>query len=193
LLEDSGRYALAGLYYEIVLAGQWHNRFGNDLKVVAQEEYAHMMQDAIRKGGVSKDQLNFFGERIERMTTPQPKADLRVTITWNTDATDVDLWVIEPDGTKCFYQNRNTPTGGQLSQDMTQGYGPERYHVVRASKGEYKVMVHYFGINRNLLGGETHVQVMVTRNAGSPQEATERRTVILKKHNDEVEVCRVKF
>jgi von Willebrand factor type A domain/Vault protein inter-alpha-trypsin domain len=192
-LEESGRYGLAGLYYEIVLAGQWHARFGNDLKLVAQEEYARMMQDAVRKGGLGKDLLNHFGERLERMTTPQLKADLRVTITWNTDATDVDLWVIEPDGTKCFYSNPRTPKGGQLSQDQTQGYGPERYQIPQASKGEYKVMVHYFGINRNLLGGETYVQVMVTRNAGSPQEVTERHTVILKKHNDEVEVCRVKF
>ena len=37
------------------------------------------------------------------MARRQPQSDLRVTISWNTDATDVDLWVIEPDGTKCFY------------------------------------------------------------------------------------------
>ena len=53
--------------------------------------------------------------------------DLRVTISWNTDATDVDLWVIEPDGTKVFYQNSNSKSGGELSEDQTQGYGPERY------------------------------------------------------------------
>jgi hypothetical protein len=192
-LEESGRFALAALHYEIVLAGQWHGRFGNDLKVVAQEEYARMMQDAIRKDAVRKEILNQFGERLERMTTPQPKADLRVTITWNTDATDVDLWVIEPDGTKCFYQNKNTPQGGQLSQDQTQGYGPERYQIPGASRGVYKVLVHYYGINRNLLGGETHVQVVVTRNAGSPQEETQRHTVILKRHDEQVEVCQVKF
>ena len=192
-LEQSGRYALAALHYEIVLAGQWHGRFGQDLKVVAQEEYAHMMQDAVRQGGLSKDIVNHFGERLEKMTNPQPKADLRVTITWNTDATDVDLWVIEPDGTKCFYQNRKTPKGGELSQDQTQGYGPERYQIPQASKGVYKILVHYYGINRNLLGGETHVQVTVTRNAGTPEEATQRHTVILKEHNQQVEVCQVQF
>ena len=166
-LEQSGRHALAALHYEIVLAGQWHGRFGQDLKVVAQEEYAHMMQDAVRQGGLSKDIVNQFGERLEKMTNPQPKADLRVTITWNTDATDVDLWVIEPDGTKCFYQNRKTPKGGELSQDQTQGYGPERYQIAQAPKGVYKILVHYYNINRNLLGGETHVQVTVTRHAGA--------------------------
>src|SRR6202021_1679315 len=101
------------------------------------EEYAHMMQDAIRKGGLRKEVLDHFGERLEGMTTPQPNADLRVTITWNTDATDVDLWVIEPDGTKCFYQHNRTKNGGQLSQDQTQGYGPERYQIVTAPKGVF--------------------------------------------------------
>jgi hypothetical protein len=55
------------------------------------------------------------------------------------------------------------------------------------------VIVHYFGANPNLLGGETHVNVMVTRFAGTPRETSERHTVILRKHNDQVEVCRVKF
>jgi hypothetical protein len=33
----------------------------------------------------------------------------------------------------------------------------------------------------------------VTRNAGTPEEVVERKTVILKKHDEHVEVCRVKF
>jgi uncharacterized protein YfaP (DUF2135 family) len=104
----------------------------------------------------------------------------------------VDLWVIEPDGTKCFYQNNTTKNGGRLSQDQTQGYGPERYVMEKAPSGEYKIMVHYFRANANLLGGETHVNVVVTRNAGRPSESVERYTVILKKQDEAVEVCRVK-
>jgi hypothetical protein len=192
-LEESGRYGLAAVNYEVVLSGRWHNRFGNDLKLVAQEEYARMMQDAIRTRAGGRELLNYFGNRLEKMRTPQPGGDLRVTITWNTDATDVDLWVIEPDGTKCFYQHQNTKNGGKLSQDQTQGYGPERYQIDRAPAGVFKVMVHYFAVNRNLLGGETHVQVVVTRNAGSPQEVVQRHTVILKNHNEAVEVCQLKF
>jgi uncharacterized protein YfaP (DUF2135 family) len=116
-----------------------------------------------------------------------------VTISWNTDATDVDLWVIEPDRTKCFYQNNRTPSGGELSADQTQGYGPERYQIGRARKGTYTVLVHYFNNNPNLLGGESHVNVVVTRFAGTPRETIERHTVILKKHDEQVEVCRVKY
>jgi hypothetical protein len=38
--------------------------------------------------------------------------------------------------------------------------------------------VHYFN-NPNLLAGETHVGVVVTRRAGTPEVVVERRTVIL--------------
>jgi tetratricopeptide (TPR) repeat protein len=192
-LEESGKYGFAALNYEIVLAGNWHNRFRQELKMVAQEEYAHMMQEAIRRKTVERGLANLFGERLEQMVRPQPKSDLRVTISWNTDATDIDLWVIEPDGTKCFYQHNRTRSGGELSQDQTQGYGPERYQIAKAQPGVYTIIVHYFRPNPNLLGGETNVNVRVSQFAGSPQETIERHTVLLKQHNQQVEVCKVKF
>jgi tetratricopeptide (TPR) repeat protein len=192
-LEESGKFGLAAINYEIVLAGTWHNRFRQELKTVAQEEYAHMMQEAIRHKRVTGSLANHFGERLEQMARPQPKSDLRVTISWNTDATDIDLWVIEPDGTKCFYSHNRTKSGGELSQDQTQGYGPERYRVAKAQPGVYTLIVHYFRPNPNLLGGETHVNVRVSRFAGTPQETVERHTVILKQHNEQVEVAKIQF
>jgi hypothetical protein len=191
-LEDAGRPLLAALQYEILLAGDWHQRFGASLKQVAQEEYATLLRDAVRRQRVGKEAAAFFGARLETMASPS-KDDLRVTISWNTDATDVDLWVIEPDGTKVFYSHNRSKSGGELSQDQTQGYGPERYRIGKAQAGTYKVLVHYFRPNPNLLGGETHVHVTVTRFAGTPQETAQRHTVILKKHNEEVEVCTAKF
>jgi hypothetical protein len=192
-LQQSGKYALAAVNYEIFLAGAWHNRFRESLQVVVQEEYARMMQQAIRRKALGSRLANHFGERLEKMTTPQPRADLRVTISWNTDATDVDLWVIEPSGEKCYYQHNRTSSGGELSQDQTQGYGPERYQIAKARPGTYTVLVHYFQPNPNLLAGETHVTVSVARNAGSPEETLERHTVILKTHGEQVEVCKLKF
>lgn len=192
-LEETGNLALAAVQYEIVLGSVWHNRFGDSVKLVAQEEYARLMQDAIRTRAVNAEVARYFGDRLERMSNPQPKADLRVTISWNTDATDVDLWVIEPDGTKCFYQNNRTKNGGELSQDQTQGYGPERYQVVKAMKGKYRIIVHYFNNNPNLLAGETHVNAVVTRFAGTGQEVTTRHTVILKRKGEQAAVCDVEF
>jgi tetratricopeptide (TPR) repeat protein len=198
-LEESGQFGFAALQYEIVLAGAWHNRFRDSLKEVAREEYAHLMQEALAKARnpkseirISKELGNYFGERLEGMANIRQQADLRVTISWNTDNTDVDLWVMEPDGTKCFYQNQKTSSGGQLSQDQTQGYGPERYQVQKALPGVYTIIVHYYRADANLLAGETHVNVLVTQHAGTPEETVERHTVLLKQANEQAEVCKVK-
>ena len=192
-LEECGLYGLAAVQYEIVLAGHWDSRFGSSLQTVVREEYAQMMSEALRRNAVSGAVATQLRDRLAKVSDRQLSADLRVTISWNTDATDVDLWVYEPDGTKVFYQNKTSKNGGQLSGDMTQGYGPERYQVLKALPGEYKIFVHYYAANRNLLGGETHVNVVVRRLAGTPEETSERHTVILKHQDQQEEVCKVKF
>ena len=53
--------------------------------------------------------------------------DVRIVLTWDADLTDVDLWVTEPSGEKCFYDHNRTTIGGMLCRDFTQGYGPEEY------------------------------------------------------------------
>jgi hypothetical protein len=199
-LEEARRYGLAALHYELLLAGTWHNRFHESLKTVAREEYVQMMQQALnetrKKGNWSSKGAklrDYFGERLEELSASRDTSDLRVCISWNTDATDVDLWVIEPDGTKVFYSNPKSKSGGELSQDQTQGYGPERYRIAKAKPGVYKVIVHNFAPNPNLLGGETHVHVVITRHAGTPDEVVERHNVVLKTPKEEVEVARIKF
>src|SRR5262249_31580790 len=192
-LEDSGHFALAALHYEVALAGTWHGRFGTSLKTVVREEYAHSLRQALSKQVVAGALADHFRKRLGELDSDQPRADLRVTISWNTDNTDVDLWVIEPGGTKCFYSHPRTESGGELSQDQTQGYGPERYQIRQARPGEYRVLVHYFRPNQNLLNGETHVNVVVTRFAGTSQEVSERHTVTLKKHNAALQLARLPF
>jgi tetratricopeptide (TPR) repeat protein len=192
-LEESGRFGLAALQYEVVLAGAWHNRFRDSLKEVAREEYVRMLRDALTRKAVDGKLANLLGDRLEELAGTQVQSDLRVTISWNTDATDVDLWVIEPDNFKVYYGARQSPSGGMLSQDMTQGYGPERYQMGRARPGTYVIKVHYFAANPNLLAGETHVNVIIARHAGTPQEVIERHTVILKHQGEEAEVARIQF
>ncbi|MFO0880562.1 MAG: hypothetical protein U0840_24715 [Gemmataceae bacterium] len=190
-LEESGKQPLAALLYEAVLAGTWHNRFGEALKVVTREDYTRALRAGLRDGQLSPPQREYFKKRLEELQGTDDVADLRVSISWNTDATDIDLWVIEPDRTKVFYSSPQSPSGGKLSQDQTQGYGPERYQIRHARKGEYQLLVHYYRANRNLLGGETHVNVTITRNAGTDREKVERRTVILKREGELVPVMRL--
>jgi len=46
--------------------------------------------------------------------------DVKASISWDT-ATDVDLHVIEPDGTEIYYSNRNSSSGGSLDLDSNPG------------------------------------------------------------------------
>jgi len=193
-LGDANMCGLAAIQYEIVLAGTWDNKYAGSMKEVAQEEYAHMMRDAIRRKLVSNKLIEVFGERLEAFDARKLQADLRVTISWNTDNTDVDLWVIEPGGERCFYGHPKTSNGGELTQDIVNGYGPERYQMIKAKPGEYAIIVHFFSGPRNAQVVEgTHVNVVVRRNAGTPQEESQRFTVILRRQNDQVEVVRMKY
>jgi hypothetical protein len=191
-LEEAGQFPLSALCYEAVLAGTWHNRFGDALKAVTREDYARVLAAGLSAGQLPQEQAAFFRDRLNKLGSTQP-ADLRVTITWNTDATDVDLHVLEPDRTRVMYSTPKSRSGGELSQDQTQGYGPERYQIRKAPKGEFTILVHNFRRNPNLLGGETHVNVTITRFAGTDQEKVMRRTVILSRDGEMVEVAKMRY
>jgi hypothetical protein len=190
--ELAGKPGLAAVQYEIILAGEWHERF-HSLKKVVLEEYCMLMRAAIKEKSVGEELLELFGDRLEHLAVDEGKADLRVTISWNTDNTDIDLWVIEPDGEKCYYENDETKSGGRLLDDLTEGYGPERYQTVKAGKGSYTVKVHYYDTNPNLLGGETYVTVTVAKYAGSDRQEVNCYNVVLKKQDEVADVCHIEF
>ena len=152
------------MQYEIVLAGTWHNRFHDSLKQVALEEYVRMMREAIRK----QSRQQGAGQPLRR--TPgtayfagERQADLRVTISWNTDATDVDLWVIEPDGTKCFYQHRtHARTAASCRRIRRRATARSVTRSERPSPASTRSSRTTIACNQNLLAGETHVNVIVT-------------------------------
>jgi hypothetical protein len=99
--------------------------------------------------------------------------DLRVTIEWYSDATDVDLWVDEPTGERAIYHNPRTALGGRLSNDMTQGYGPEEYLLRRAVPGAYEVRANVFAADRLNPNGAQRVTARIIRDFGRPTEREE--------------------
>ena len=108
-----------------------------------------------------------------------PSKDLRVTLTWNTNATDVDLWLTGPDGEKILYSHREGKAGGILDTDVTTGFGPETYTQSRLARGAYRIEAHAYRIDR-----PTRIDVTVVRFEGTLSE--ERRTFrgVLLKTND---------
>lgn len=71
--------------------------------------------------------------------------DVQISLTWDTRS-DIDLWLIEPNGNKIFYANKMSSTGGELDFDNTLEYGPENiFYKNIAPAGSYKVQVNYYG------------------------------------------------
>lgn len=175
------------------LATAYARRFHASLKTVVLEEYCLMMRGAVRDGAVDRALADRFGDRLEHLAGTLTSADVVVTVSWNTDNTDVDLWVVDPDGEACGYSYMKTRMGGELLDDLTGGYGPERFRLLKGKPGDYVVLVHYFSENPNLLAGETHVDVAVRRKAGGPGEETRRFQVILKRKGQAHEVCRIRL
>jgi hypothetical protein len=81
---------------------------------------------------------------------------LRITLAWETDANDVDLHVVDPDGEECYYSHKRNASGLELYEDITQGLGPEVIRTETAHKGTYHVGVNYFaagpmGVSRGIV------------------------------------------
>jgi tetratricopeptide (TPR) repeat protein len=101
------------------------------------------------------------------------EVDIRVFIEWNTDATDMDLWVDEPTGERAIYSHPRTDIGGRLSNDMTEGLGPEEYLLHRAIPGEYRISVNVYAADSINPNGTTIVTAHLIRNFGRENQAEE--------------------
>lgn len=107
--------------------------------------------------------------------------DLRVVLEWNTDGTDMDLWVDEPTGERAIYSNQKTAIGGRLSNDMTGGYGPEEYLLHKAPDGTYTVRVNVYASDRINPNGATNIRAHVFRNYGRANEEEQTLELELKR------------
>jgi hypothetical protein len=88
------------------------------------------------------------------------KDKIVVTASWDTDNTDIDLHVVEPDGTHVYFSNSNPGgTNGRLSLDATQGFGPEQYRNQRPYKGDYRVFLTYYSRDPVVFKDGTFVRV----------------------------------
>lgn len=115
---------------------------------------------------------NFTGKRY-KIKGPDDAAAILVTLTWNTDDTDVDLYVIDPTGDFSAYYKRTTTDGGELDFDIISGYGPEHWtlsynDVVRFGE-PYRVRVHYYSDHGN---GPTGYSVSIKLHEERPNETT---------------------
>ncbi len=100
--------------------------------------------------------------------------DIKIYLTWDTDRSDVDLWVVNPAGQKVFYSKKRGKFGGALFDDVTSGYGPESFTARRAARGTYLVQVNFYSTSRRAFS-EARGEVVVILNEGT---SAERRHVL---------------
>ncbi|MDF1663071.1 MAG: hypothetical protein P1V97_14955, partial [Planctomycetota bacterium] len=178
-LAGMNRNDLAIAYYEMALAGQWDSRFGAFRRIVGLD-YLRFLNEI--KRGRRKTKLGTYVEARQQNVAKEfgvGEAGMLVTITWNTDNTDVDLHVKEPDGELCFYSNNKTDNGS-LTQDVTQGYGPEMYLSKNPERGVFKISAKYYSSNRNRAGTRTKVYATIYRNWGTDKEEVFSKVITLK-------------
>jgi len=119
--------------------------------------------------------------------------DVRIVLTWDSDMTDMDIWVTEPSGEQAKYDHAETTIGGLVSKDFTDGYGPEEYLVHKAMKGKYKIEANYYGESAPSLAGTVTVQAEVYTNFGRPNEQRRALTLRLEKKKDVVAIGEITF
>ncbi|MBI5521879.1 MAG: DUF2135 domain-containing protein [Desulfarculus sp.] len=170
------------LLYQVVTQ-EW-DRF-REIELIALTELNRLIPLA-RQAGVE-------GLGIDPRLVQLLDVDVRVVLTWDSDLADMDLWVSEPSGEKCFYQHQLTTIGGHISRDITEGYGPEEYMVKKAMPGVYLLQANYYGSRGPYLRGPVTLQVDVYTNYGRPQERRQSITLRLKQAKDVITVGEVRF
>ncbi|MFA6245286.1 MAG: DUF2135 domain-containing protein, partial [Mucilaginibacter sp.] len=116
----------------------------------------------------------------KKFIKPLP-VDVRIVMNWNMNNTDIDLWVTDPNGEKCFYSHNRTAAGGRISRDMTQGFGPEQFMLKKAIKGTYKIEIDYYGDTQATIAGPTTIMAEMYTNYGTPKEKKEMIVLQMKK------------
>ena len=112
---------------------------------------------------------DLWPEQLPRTLLLQGDTQLKLVVWlgWDTDHTDIDLSVTEPDQTVVYYGNRRSHSGGCLTRDFTQGYGPEVYYSKQAPAGKYEAHAKYYSSHQAASKtGATSAVVWVVRNMG---------------------------
>lgn len=164
-----------------VASGEWSSRFP-DIDLIALHELTALLA---AHPDTDVRALNIPAELL----TPV-ELGLRVVLTWDADNTDIDLHVIDPAGEEVFYSHPRSASGGDLSRDFTQGYGPEVFTIARPLPGTYRVQTNYFGDRRQSITGPVSLQVEFQTAFGSHEPTRQATTVRLESRKERIDIGR---
>lgn len=102
--------------------------------------------------------------RIQNLRT----GDVQITLIWN-NTNDLDLWVTDPYGTRIYYGNRRSNSGGALDVDANPACNNPNPQPVeniywpsgQAPTGTYTIEVHYYSTCESTVETPFVVRVLV--------------------------------
>ncbi|MEK7412974.1 MAG: VIT domain-containing protein, partial [Planctomycetota bacterium] len=154
------------------------------IEVTALEEFNRL----VTRIGTAPSDKPVSIPAIDQRLARNLDCDLRVVMAWDADATDIDLHVIQPNSEEAFYGHNRTSTGGLVSDDVTQGYGPEEYLIRRAENGAYQIRCKFYGSRQQTLLGPATVTATVYLDWGRSTERSQRMTLRLDQRGDMIPV-----
>lgn len=114
--------------------------------------------------------------KIDKALLYRLPVDIRVVLNWNMDHTDIDLHVTDPKNEECYYGSRETSLGGRISDDFTDGFGPEQFLLKKAIKGKYQIKTNFFGERQVTVAGPPTLMAEVFLRYASGNE--ERKIIV---------------
>ena len=181
-LAQAGEYqqAIETLYK--VVERPWDQRF-RDVQLIVMNEINNIVNT----------QKGLHTSFIDKRLLKKEPVDIRVVLTWDTDNSDMDLWVTDPEEERCYYGHRQTYLGGIISQDVTGGYGPEEFMLKKAPKGNYKIEVNYYGNRSQKQLLPVSLRITFFTHYGTSQEKKQETTVRLSNQREVIEVGSFEF
>ncbi|PWF47953.1 DUF2135 domain-containing protein [Massilia glaciei] len=160
-----------------VVSRPWNNRFPG-VELIALAELNAIVA---RQPGMDT-------RRIDARLLRNLPLELRAVLTWDADNTDIDLWLIDPNGERSYYGNRLTYQGGRMSPDFTGGYGPEEYSLRVAKPGSYTVKAQFYGHRQQIVAPSTTLMLKLSTGFGTPAQKDEDIVLRLSGRGDDVTV-----
>lgn len=151
---------------------------------------ARERRDALARGELERAR-ELSREIAELAVNGGAENDIKVFLSWDTDRTDIDLWVTTPAGEAIAYSHKRGKGGEQLFDDVTTGYGPESFTAHAAAAGTYTVQVDYFGARPGAFK-EARGEVIVILNEGRANETRQAFSYRLFEEKDRVTVAKIR-
>ncbi len=192
-LEAVGQPVLALSMFEKVYKGKWDERLVGMKKIIQNDLARAARKTLAASGKKTANDPNTKKLKTYAALDKRTADSIVVTLSWDTDMTDIDLHVIEPNNAHVYYSDPEPKNAfGKLSWDTTDGYGPEQYRSLSPMKGAHKVMLTYFSRNPVATSDGTfaRVDIAVTKD-GITQEQT--KTLFLKDGREVRSVMEINF